>query len=172
MTLNELNQSDKTVIYDLFSQCCTATRWIQGMVEATPYASLDRVKTTADRLWSSMETADYQEAFDGHPKIGDPASLKKKYAATHDLAAHEQASVALACDKTLAELVYFNRRYEERFGYIFIVCATGKSAAEMLRLIKQRIDHPPEDEIVLAAEEQRKIMQLRIDRLLRHNPGT
>ena len=112
-----------------------------------------------------MAFPDYMEAFDGHPKIGDPDSLRSKYQNTHSLARSEQASVAQATDDTIEQLAIFNKKYEQKFGYIFIVCATGKSAMEMLSLVKQRLHNTPEKELVIAADEQEKIMLLRISGL-------
>jgi len=119
----------------------------------------------AETHWSKMNREDYMEAFDGHPKIGDPASLKKKYAATLSLADHEQSSVKLASDETIRQLARFNRRYEEKFGYIFIVCATGKSAEEMLALVKRRIHNDADNEIEIAAREQLKILLIRVEKM-------
>ncbi len=112
-----------------------------------------------------MAVSDYMQAFDGHPKIGDPESLKEKYRGTHAMATDEQSAVKLATDQVLAELAQYNARYEKKFGYIFIVCATGKSAAEMLALIRSRIKNAPAEELNHAAREQAKITAVRISKL-------
>ena len=112
-----------------------------------------------------MREQDLLEAFDGHPKIGDPDSLKKKYAATKKLATSEQSAVQYASDETIDELAACNQAYLDKFGFIFIICASGKSADEMLVSIKNRISNSRERELLLAAEEQRKITHLRLNKL-------
>lgn len=136
------------------------------MVSAMPFSSKIAMQTAADEFWKSMRSADYLEAFDGHPKIGAPNSLKKKYSNTGRMATHEQAAVAQATDNVLQELVQYNNDYEARFGYIFIICASGKTAAEMLHSIKTRMNNQPSQEITIAAAEQAKIMSLRLDKLI------
>lgn len=136
------------------------------MVSAMPFRSKIAIQDAATMFWKSMRSADYMEAFDGHPKIGNPDSLKKKYWSTHSLAANEQSSVEQTNDNVLQKLVQYNNDYETKFGYIFIVCATGKTATEMLKLLKTRINHRPDHEITIAAAEQAKIMSLRIDKLI------
>jgi 2-oxo-4-hydroxy-4-carboxy-5-ureidoimidazoline decarboxylase len=105
------------------------------------------------------------EAFSHHTKIGDLKSLQEKFSATKEWASGEQQSVSAATDQVLIELKELNEAYENKFGYIFIICATGKSAEEMLSALKQRILNDGEDELKIAAEEQRKIMHLRINKL-------
>lgn len=166
MKLSALRQLDNAQASDVFKQCCSASRWIQLMVSAMPFSSKIALQNAAATFWKSMQSADYMEAFDGHPKIGDPELPKKKHSSADALAANEQSSVAQANDNVLRELVQYNNDYETKFGHIFIVCATGKTAAEMLALIKTRINNQPDREIKIAAAEQAKIMVLRIDKLI------
>ena len=166
MKLSALSQLDDAQASAVFKQCCSASRWVKLMVSAMPFRSKTAIQNAAARFWKSMRSADYMEAFDSHPKIGEPDSLKKKYWSTHSLAANEQSSVEQANDNVLQELVQYNNDYKTKFGYIFIVCATGKTAAEMLKLIKTRINHQPDQEITIAAAEQAKIMSIRIDKLI------
>jgi 2-oxo-4-hydroxy-4-carboxy-5-ureidoimidazoline decarboxylase len=105
------------------------------------------------------------EAFEQHPKIGDINSLKKQYANTVAWASNEQAGVDAASDEVLQALAKGNDDYERKFGYIFIVCATGKSAGEMLELLQSRLTNDPESEIKIGAEEQNKITKLRLEKL-------
>jgi OHCU decarboxylase len=112
-----------------------------------------------------LTEADWLEAFAAHPLIGDVDSLRAKYAATKTLAAGEQSGVASAGEATLAALAEVNRAYRDKFGFIFIVFATGKSAAEMLAILKSRIDNSREQEIRNAAVEQMKITRLRLQKL-------
>lgn len=163
MQLSELNQLDDAKASEVFNACCSATRWVKRMVFARPFYSQASMQNDAAMFWKSMQSADYMEAFAGHPKIGDLNLLKKKY--RNALAANEQSAVEQATDDVLQELARYNDDYETKFGYIFIVCATGKTAAQMLTLIKRRINHRPDKEIIIAAAEQAKIMSIRIDKL-------
>jgi 2-oxo-4-hydroxy-4-carboxy-5-ureidoimidazoline decarboxylase len=124
----------------------------------------------AESAWWQMSPEDWLEAFSHHPKIGDLESLQKRFAATADLAGREQSGAMAASPETLAALAEGNRAYEERFGYIFIVFATGRSADEMLALLRQRLPNDPEAEVKVAAAEQVKIMKLRLDRMLGGSP--
>ena len=136
------------------------------MVATRPYASADALRQQADSHWRDMAEADYLEAFDGHPKIGDVGSLKAKYANTKALAAGEQSGVNVASDEIIRRLAAGNRQYEETFGFIFIVCATGKSAEEMTDLLEARLPNERPVELENAAEEQRKIFHIRLNQLL------
>jgi 2-oxo-4-hydroxy-4-carboxy-5-ureidoimidazoline decarboxylase len=106
------------------------------------------------------------EAFKIHPRIGDIESLRKKFASTASWASDEQSGASEAAEDVLHELSEGNDHYEKKFGYIFIVCATGKSATEMLTLLKNRLHNNPEAEFAIACEEQKKITNLRLDKLL------
>ncbi len=109
--------------------------------------------------------ADWLEAFGAHPKIGDLDALRAKFAATAAWTAHEQAGAHGAPDDLLRELAEENCRYEARFGYIFIVCATGKTAGEMLTVLKARLTNYPAEEIKIAAGEQAKITRIRLEKI-------
>ena len=119
----------------------------------------------ADRLWWELDRSDWLEAFASHPKIGDGVSPRREHAATAEWSNSEQSGTERASPTLLDKLAELNRRYEARFGYIFIVCATGKSAAEMLEILEQRLSHCPDDEIKLAAAEQAKITRIRLEKL-------
>ena len=136
------------------------------MVGNRPYDSADALRLAADDNWRGLAEADYLQAFDGHPKIGDVGSLKAKYANTKELAAGEQSSVNEASDEVIRALADGNTRYQEKFGFIFIVCASGKSAGEMLALLQARLPNNRDRELANAAEEQRKIFHLRLEKLL------
>jgi len=120
----------------------------------------------ADNSWRSLKDDDYLEAFAGHPRIGDISSLREKYQDTRELAASEQSGVNSATETVLHQLAEGNRRYEATFGFIFIVCASGKSAAEMNDLLQKRLANSREQELTIAAEEQRKIFNIRLEKLL------
>jgi 2-oxo-4-hydroxy-4-carboxy-5-ureidoimidazoline decarboxylase len=148
-----------------FVSCCGATRWAEGMSARRPFASAQHLLDAARQVWQTLGRADWLEAFAAHPKIGDLDSLRTKFATTAAWAAREQAGVEGAGETTLLALAEGNRQYEARFGHIFIVCASGKSAEEMLTLLQARLRNDPEEELRIAAGEQQKITRLRLDRL-------
>jgi len=123
-----------------------ASRW--------PFPDIDAMLRESDAAWWSLDQEDWLEAFRAHPKIGQRSASKWSQ--------QEQAGIAHAADTQLDELERLNRAYEERFGYIFIVCATGKTADQMLEALRARLDNPPGVEIRAAAEEQRQITRLRL----------
>jgi len=164
MTIKEFNQlSTEDAKAEIF-KCCGCTYWATKLVDNRPFASSDDLKVTSDTVWISAEEKDWKEAFTHHPKIGDKKSLEKKFA-TKEWASAEQSGVGGASVDVLTELASSNIEYEKKFGYIFIVCATGKSAKEMLDLLKKRLPNTPEAELKIAAREQNKITHLRIDKL-------
>ncbi len=161
-TLNALGDS---VARDALQKCCAAPEWIEQMLARQPFASDNDLTKAATEIWRSLDRNQWLAAFAAHPKIGDPASLRAKYSDTSHWANNEQAGVAAAAEQTLHELADYNQRYEQRFGYIFIVCATGKSASEMLSLLKSRIGNDDATELKIAAAEQLKITLLRLQKL-------
>ena len=122
--------------------------------------------TLSEAAFEAMRREDWLEAFAGHPRIGDLDSLRSRFAATAHLAAGEQAGTRDASDTVLRALGQANDEYERRFGHLFIVCATGKSADEMLAILHQRLSNPPAVELEVAAAEQRKITRLRLAALV------
>ena len=149
------------------TRCCAATRWVETMVSGRPYESEKALLRAADACWWSLDRDDWLEAFAAHPKIGDVESLRSKYAATKQWSANEQSGVVTADDVTIQALAKANGQYEQSFGYIFIVCATGKSADEMLSILRGRLGNDPETEIRQAAAEQLKITHLRLQKLFK-----
>lgn len=166
MQLGEFNDLTDADAETLLQQCCNASRWVQMMSDARPYTSIDQLLNEATARWNRMESPDWLEAFDGHPKIGDPGSLKKKYQATHGLASSEQSAVQSASDETLDALAAANASYADKFGFIFIICATGKSAQEMLQSISKRLGNQRQQELEIAAAEQLKITHIRLSNLI------
>ena len=147
------------------SNCCAAEKWVSGMLAARPFADDNAVLAASESIAATLTEPDWLEAFAAHPLIGDVDILRKKYAATKQLAAGEQAGVDAASETTLRELAELNQAYLAKFGFIFIVFATGKSADEMLAILKSRIDNCREQEIASAAAEQLKITRLRLTKL-------
>lgn len=148
------------------TRCCGASRWVAGMLARRPFGDGPRLLDAAEQAWAGLERADILEAFDHHPRIGaNLDALRDKFSATANWSASEQSTVAAADEATLVRLRDGNLAYEARFGYIFIVCATGKSAAQMLALLEQRLTHDPAQELAIAAAEQAKITRLRLEKL-------
>ena len=166
MTLAELNALPADEARDAFARCCGATAWVERMTARRPFARLDHLLGIAHAFWTGLTPDDWREGFAHHPRIGDLGSLRRRFASTADLAAREQSRVAAASRVVLEALAEGNRAYEERFGYIFIVFASGLTADEMLALLRGRLGNAPEVELGIAAQEQWKIMRLRLDRLL------
>ena len=135
--------------------CCGASRWIERMMARRPFGSRDAARRAARQDWFALGPDDWREAFTHHPSIG-----ARVQAGT--LSAREQSGVSGSSDAVRAALLEKNREYEARFGYIFIVCASGKSAEEMLAILEARLHNDPETEIRIAAEEHAKICDLRL----------
>lgn len=164
--IQHLNELENAEAVTLLKTCCGSTRWAREMAGRRPFDSPRDVLATADDVWETMGRDDILEAFSHHPQIGaDIDELRRKFADTAAWSASEQSSVGGASDEVLERLRDLNQSYLDRFGYIFIVCATGKSAPEMLELLEQRIDNHPEDELDIAAAEQAKITKLRLEKL-------
>jgi 2-oxo-4-hydroxy-4-carboxy-5-ureidoimidazoline decarboxylase len=144
-------------------RCCGSGRWADRMLRRRPYPSGAALHADADAVWRALGRDDFLEAFAHHPPIGGGAGAS----ATRAWSAEEQAGVAGAAADTVAALRAANQAYQQRFGFIFIVCATGKSASEMLALLQARIGNDPDAEITVAAAEQAKITHLRLEKLAR-----
>ena len=166
MTLDELNRLGEADAYLAFEKCCGASRWVSAMVATRPFASMEQLLAVSDETWEDCKLKDVLEAFEHHPRIGDVESLAKNYANTKAWASGEQSGVEGADRAILEQLAKANAEYEEKFEHIFIVCAAGKSAAEMLDLLEDRLHNEPGDEMLIAAEEQNKITHLRLKKLL------
>lgn len=154
-----------------FLRCCGSRRWAQAMASGRPYPDASALFAAAERAFERLAREDWLEAFSHHPRIGDRGSLAERFPATAGWSAGEQAGVAGAGEQLLEALLRANREYEARFGYIFIVCATGRSAAQMLALLRERLPNGEDAELALAAAEQRKITALRLQKLIAEVPG-
>ena len=158
---DHLEASDKRF---LLIQCCGSQEWVNKMIAMPPAEDLIDLFEEAEEMWYKCNEDDWKEAFSHHPMIGDIDSLRKKFS-TDQFAGKEQASINTSSEKTLQELAEANQLYLQKFGYIFIVFATGKSAEEMLGILRSRLNNDPEEEIKIAMEEQNKITQLRLQNL-------
>lgn len=166
MTLDQLNNLEPAQARDEFLKCCGSNAWASEMTEARPFASVDDLLKKADDVWAALAEDDWLEAFRAHPKIGEKKAVAAQSRQAQNWSAQEQSAVATASGGTIKRLADGNREYEERFGFIFIVCASGKSSEEMLSMLKRRMPNDRHTEMRTAAEEQRKINRLRLEKLL------
>ena len=147
-------------------QCCGSNRWATEMAKSRPYPSMEAVITRANEVWWSLDRNDWLEAFRSHPKIGAKKAAEKVSAQSQHWSGQEQAGVANASDATIDSLATLNRAYEQKFGFIFIICASSKTSDEMLSALRERLQHEPHVELPIAAAEQSKITSLRLKKLL------
>lgn len=151
--------------FDGFLRCCGSTNWATMMTDHEVFQSTEELQTVAIHVWQQMNRDDILEAFRAHPMIGaDIEELKRKFQNTSSWSEKEQSGMQSASDETILALQKANQEYLDRFGYIFIVCATGKSAEEMLTLLRERLHNNSEDELQIAAREQQKITALRLEK--------
>jgi 2-oxo-4-hydroxy-4-carboxy-5-ureidoimidazoline decarboxylase len=161
-TWQAIDQAEGDEARGLLARACGSTRWTERMLARRPFGSREALLSAARLEWDGLQPDDWREAFSHHPKIGDREMLRQRFPATHELSSREQAGIDSAADAILDALAEGNRRYEERFGYIFIVCASGLSADEMLAMLINRLGNDPDREIRFAAGEQAKISALRL----------
>ena len=166
MNLHDLNTLPREKLREELYRCCGSKAWVEKMLPFFPADDLVELLEDAEEQWFLCTRDDWKEAFSQHPKIGDLESLKKKYTSTAEWESGEQSGVMGASPQTLEALARANKKYEDKFGYIFIVHATGKSANEMLGLLEARLLNDPEAEFETAADEQNKITKLRLEKLL------
>jgi len=163
--IQAINEMPSEEAQDAFEECCGSVRWASSLTRERPFLEVEDLHHSADRLWGRARDEDRLEAFSAHPKIGDTDSLRKKQDHS-DWALDEQDGTALASEATLTTLAKGNAAYEQRFGYIFITCATGKSADEMRQELERRLENDPIVEMREASEQQRQITHLRLTKLL------
>ncbi len=163
--LSTWNETDRQSALDAMLACCGARRWAEAMVALRPIGSVLELSAAADRLWSTMAEEDWMQAFACHPRIGERTAAhgSQKSAAW---SRQEQSVASAAAERVLAELAAGNALYEQRFGFTYIVCATGKSADEMLAILRRRLDKDRAAELREAAEQQRQITQIRLGKWL------
>lgn len=166
MTLHDLNVLPEDELRKELFKCCGSFNWVNKMLPFFPMDDLVELLEDAEEQWFKCTDEDWKEAFSQHPKIGDTSPLTTKFADTAEWASEEQSAVGTASEQVKADLDKANANYEKKFGYIFIVCASGKTAAEMLSMLQQRLSNTPEEEINIAADEQNKITLLRLQKLI------
>src|SRR5215216_5439002 len=147
-------------------QCCGCKRWAKEVANARPYPSEQTLLARADEVWWSLNRSDWLEAFRSHPKIGEKKAADKVSAQSQQWSGQEQSGVANAPQDTVDSLAALNADYEQKFGFIFIICATGNTSDEMLSALRERLQHDREAELPIAAVEQGKITELRLKKLL------
>jgi OHCU decarboxylase len=150
----------------LLTGCCGASRWVSAMVARRPFRGHGALLAAADEIWRSLRASDWLEAFAHHPRIGEQQSAVAQTETGQTWSAGEQAGMNSAGESLRRELAAVNREYEDRFGYIYVVCAAGKAAEELLEAARRRLANEPDVELATAAEEQRKITHNRLDQLL------
>lgn len=161
MTLNEFNGLDKQAAEELLRSCCGSKAWVSAMMKHFPFASEKKLVQQAVVAWyHECSEQDWLEAASHHPRIGDIKSLEEKFAGK------EQEAVGNAAQETLNALLKANQDYENKFGFIFIVCATGKTADEMLRLLNDRLQNEQAEESIISMGEQLKITMIRFRKIL------
>ena len=149
-----------------FLKCCGSRRWAAKMTAERPFENLEEMVTAADRIWWALESADWLEAFDSHPKIGEKKAAASVARESLSWSEKEQSGTRDSTQQTMEELAELNRKYQEKFGFIYIVCATGKSAEEMLAILRERLNNKAATELHNAAQEQAKITTLRLNKLI------
>src|SRR5688572_4299154 len=166
MTLHELNILPRQELMDALMKCCGSHAWVSKMLPFFPADDMVELLEDAEEQWFLCSEVDWKEAFAQHPRIGDIESMQKKFNSSAHWEAEEQSGIKNASSQMLEELAEANKRYEEKFGYIFIVCASGMTAEEMMAMLQTRLQNSAEVEIEVAADEQNKITKLRIEKLL------
>ncbi len=146
--------------------CCGAKGWARQMLAMRPFPDLGTVLDMADKVWTGLQREDWLEAFKHHPAIGEKQAKAKQSVAARRWSAGEQSAAQKAPPEELEALAAANREYQAKFGHVFLICATGKSSGEILKNLHERMSNDPEAELRVAAEEQRKITRLRLEKLL------
>lgn len=166
MSLKRLNELAPNEALREFLKCCGSKQWAETMTERRPFGSVEELTRTASDVWQSLKANDWLEAFRSHPKIGEKKAAEAVSTQSQQWSGQEQSGMSNADRETIDSLAQLNSEYEDKFGFIFIVCATGKSAGEMLALLRQRLPNDPEGELPIAAAEQAKITELRLKKLI------
>ncbi len=164
--LDELNKLPRDEAEAIFRDCCGSSEWARQMADARPFSMLDDLYRTAEQKWFALKPADWLEAFASHLKVDSTAQSLSKTGDSAQGSMGERTAAEMADESVLNDLAEANRLYLDKFGFIFIVCATGKTAGEMLAICRARLGNSIETELDLAATEQSKITSIKLDRLL------
>jgi allantoicase len=164
--IEQFNRLSREQALKALFDCCGAKKWAEQMAARMPFASVAQVFETAEETWTELERDDWLEAFRHHPAIGEKQAKAKQSVNARRWSAKEQSASQKGPPETLAALAAANREYQAKFGHVFLICATGKSSKEILRNLQERLSNDSEAELRVAAEEQRKITRLRLEKLL------
>lgn len=164
--LERLNLLDAGPAENEFLKCCGSKHWARRIAAERPFENPDDLIEKADSIWWSLEPQDWLEAFRSHPKIGEKKAEQPASPETQKWSEQEQSGTRSSALQTMAALAELNRKYVKKFGYIFIVCATGKTSDEMLAILRERLENDPDQELRIAAAEQAKITKLRLRKLV------
>ena len=159
--MSELNRLPREQAQERLHTCFASRKWAAHVADGRPYANPEALLDAAEQAWSKLEPSDWMEALAGHPRIGERGGSSPV------ASEREQSGVRTASGTTLDELAAENRRYEDRFGHVFLTAAAGKSAVEILTALRRRMDNDPVTESLVAASEHRKIARLRLEALAR-----
>jgi OHCU decarboxylase len=164
--LNRLNSLDPAQAEREFLKCCGSGEWAKRMIVERPFEDFDDLIAKADNVWWLLEPQDWLEAFQSHPKIGQKKAEQPVSSEAQAWSDQEQSGTRNSTRETAEALTALNNVYEEKFGFIFIVCATGKTSEELLAILRQRLVNNPDEELHNAAAEQAQIIQLRLKKLI------
>ena len=154
----ELDALPRDAAVRQFLAICHSRRWAESMADSRPFGDLEQLQRTADALWLGLGPDDWLEALAGHPRIGERGGSAEEHSR------REQAGMDDASQATRAAIAAGNRRYEDRFGHVFLIAAAGRGPDEILSELTRRLDTTPEEEVRVAAEEHRRITRLRLER--------
>jgi 2-oxo-4-hydroxy-4-carboxy-5-ureidoimidazoline decarboxylase len=158
-----LNSSTPSTLSTLFKQVCHSDKWVKEMVKSAPFKNQNDLLKKGARAWSKCKEKDWIEALDGHPRIGQKAkgsSLSARWSKG------EQSAAKSPDERILEQLAEAQQNYFEKFGFIFLICASGRGSKEILEAVKERLPHSAAEEMQIVAEEQAKIIHLRLEKLL------
>jgi 2-oxo-4-hydroxy-4-carboxy-5-ureidoimidazoline decarboxylase len=171
LTLAELNALPLQDAAAALTACCGSEAWVAGMLARRPFATRAVALSAAGAVAATLTREDWLQAFAHHPRIGDRQAAADVSAMARDWSSREQSVAGVATQDVQAALAEANVAYERRFGFIFIICASGRSGQQILDALRARLRNAPEEEIVNAASEQRQITRLRLARLIHENDG-
>ena len=164
--LDWLNGLTPSEVISEFLKCCGSSEWARRIEKQRPFENFEDLSSKAAAVWWSLDRDHWLEAFHSHPKIGEQKAKATISSHSQAWSGQEQAGMQSSTTRTIEELAVLNREYEEKFGFIYIVCATGKTSEEMLEILKARLGNDPDTELRNAAGEQEKITQLRLKKLV------
>jgi OHCU decarboxylase len=169
--LQRLNSLETREAETELLKCCGSREWAARLIAERPFKNATDLIAKAEQVWWSLAPRDWLEAFQSHPKIGEKKAASTVAVEAQRWSEDEQSGTLNSAGETMEVLARLNRVYEEKFGYIFIVCASGKSSEEMAAILRARLENPAAQELRNAAAEQAKITALRLGKLLELSPG-